>query len=278
MALFQGNVFSRTLGFETQVYVSLPQDGRRYQKEGPDRTLILLHGVSDNASGWIRHGLADTLAAKYNIAVLIPEGMKGLWLDMAFGPRYTAYLTGELPELASKMFHLPVDREHLMIAGLSMGGFGALHAALTAPQTFGAVGSFSGVTDMKNFVASAETLQTTSDCGADFAQDILAAVGPQGTLRPADDLYVLADQLAQAALQPQIYLAVGEQDILTHSQNEAFFKHLQAAGLQAVYETWPGVHDWTFWNVALDRFLENIMGQPEADNVFGGIPRYEMKQ
>ena len=83
MALFHGDLFARTLGYETQVYVSVPQDGRRYNKAGPVKTLILLHGISDNASGWIRYGLADAMAAKYNIAVVVPEGLKSFCRNRA---------------------------------------------------------------------------------------------------------------------------------------------------------------------------------------------------
>ncbi len=177
MALFQGNIFPKTLGFETQVYVSLPYDGHRYQKDGPTKSLILLHGISDNASGWIRHGLADEFAARYNIAVIVPDGHKSFWLDMRHGGHYTEYLTGELPEMMGNMFHIPADPDHLMIAGLSMGGFGALHAALSEPGVFTAVGSFSGVTDIRAFFSEAERLGEVSDCGANFINEIAAIVG-----------------------------------------------------------------------------------------------------
>lgn len=275
MALFQGNIFPRTLGFETQVYVSVPQDGRRYDREGPQKTLILLHGISDNASGWVRYGLADALAAKYNIAVVVPEGHKSLWLDMKYGGNYATYLTGELPELIGKMFRVPVDPERLMIAGLSVGGFGALHAAFTDPAAFAAAGSFSGVMDMAGFLARGEELGRTSDCGADFVNEILAVTGPDGRLDQKEDLRELAAQVAGRGNAPSVYMACGREDILVYEQNQAFSAYLETLSLDVVYETWEGVHDWTFWNTALDRFLAHTVGVPEQDDVFGGIPVYK---
>ncbi|MCH1981520.1 prolyl oligopeptidase family serine peptidase [Ruminococcus sp. OA3] len=274
MALFQGNIFPKTLGFETQVYVSLPYDGHRYQKDGPSRTLILLHGISDNASGWIRHGLADELAAQYNIAVIVPEGHKSFWLDMKHGGHYTEYLTGELPELMEKMFHIPADSDHLMIAGLSMGGFGALHAALSEPGVFAAVGSFSGVTDISAFFHQAEILGKTSDCGANFINEIVAVVGEGGIPREKDQLCYLAKNLSTAEA-PDIYLACGTEDLLVYRQNTAFYDLLCKCHLDVVYETWEGIHDWVFWRSALNRFLEHVAGKPEDDDVFGGIIPYK---
>lgn len=274
MALFQGNIFARTLSFETQIYVSLPNDGRRYNKDGPEKTLILLHGASDNAAGWIRYGLADAMAQKYNIAIVIPEGMKSLWLDMKYGGLYTTYLTGELPELAGKMFRIPVDRDSLMIAGLSMGGFGALHAAFTDPDAFCAVGSFSGATNMGNIVEKAAEMSVNSDAGKNFKNEVIAAVGIDGKIEEKEDLPYLARELAGRDRRPDIYMAAGTEDILIIEQNNQFYEYLQSLSLEAKYERWPGVHDWDFWNVALDRFLEHELGVPKADNVFGGIPEY----
>ena len=275
MALFQGNIFPKTLGFETQVYVSLPYDGHRYRKDGPAKTLILLHGISDNASGWIRHGLADALAAEYNIAVIVPEGHKSFWLDMKHGGQYTTYIIGELPELMSKMFHIPADRDHLMIAGLSMGGFGALHAALSKPDVFSAVGSLSGVTNINAFFGQAEKLGKISDCGTNFINEIVAVVGGRGIPEEKDDLCFLAKKNYEAAKTLDIYMACGTEDLLVYHQNKAFYDFLYKCGLNVTYEAWEGIHDWGFWRSALDRFLEHSVGRPEEDDVFGGIMPYK---
>ena len=57
-----------------------------------------------------------------------------------------------------------------MIAGPSMGGFGALHAALSEPGVFTAVGLFQRVTDIRHFFSEAERLGEVSDCGAKLYQ------------------------------------------------------------------------------------------------------------
>ena len=275
MALFQGNIFARTLGYQTQVYISLPNDGHRYAKDGPQKTLILLHGVSDNASGWIRYGLADEIAETYNIAVVVPEGLKSFWLNMKYGGSYTDYLVGELPELMGNMFRIPTDRNSLMIAGLSMGGYGALHAALSEPDCFFAVGSFSGVTDVQEFFSRAEELGKNSDCGANFQQEVKAVTGGKETPNESDSLFYLAEHTARTDLLPEIYMACGTEDILVHAQNQKFYDKLRAENLRVTYEEWSGVHDWIFWRKALRCFLSHTIGEPQEDNVFGGIPVYK---
>lgn len=276
MALFHGDLFARTLGYETQVYVSVPQDGRRYHKAGPVKTLILLHGISDNASGWIRYGLADAMAAKYNIAVVVPEGLKSFWLDMKYGGKYTAYLTGELPELIGKMFHVPVYPDSLMIAGLSMGGYGALHAAFSDPDAFGAVGSFSGAIDINSLVENADALGRNSDCGADFRNEIVAALGAERRIAEKDDIIHLLTQAAKRERNPKIYLACGIEDAITYAQNNRLYAYLKTMPFDVRYEFWHGGHNWGFWNTALDKFLEHTVGIPQED-AFGGIPPYVKK-
>ncbi len=277
MALFQGNIFPKTLGYQTQIYVSLPNDGHRYCKQGPTRTLILLHGVSDNASGWIRYGLADEMAEKYNVAIVMPEGLKSFWLDMKYGGQYTQYLTKELPWLMGEMFRIPTDREHLMIAGLSMGGYGALHAAMTDPLRYCAAGAFSAVTDIRDFFSHAKELGNTSDCGANFDNEIKAITGGEVSVEKKEELFSLVENPALQNEKPYIYMACGTEDELVYRQNVKFYGFLQEIGREAAFESWSGVHDWVFWRKALDRFLEHTMGVPEKDDVFGGIPPFELK-
>ena len=53
----------------------------------------------------------------------------------------------ELVELTRRMFPLSREREDTFIAGLSMGGYGALKCGLRAPETFSKVASLSGGLD-----------------------------------------------------------------------------------------------------------------------------------
>ena len=129
MAFFDGVIYSKTLQMDTRLAVILPHDSREARMDAPaqkaapsQRTLILLHGLSDNAAAWWMRTSIIRYAEAHGIAVLMPQGEKSFYHDMVYGDDYFTYLTQELPSLAAQMFGISVSPEDLMIAGLSIGG------------------------------------------------------------------------------------------------------------------------------------------------------------
>lgn len=106
MALFEGTLRADTLGMETTVTVSLPQNG---QGSGSMPVLYLLHGLGDNHSTWVRRTNIDRYANQEGIAVVMPEVQRGFYTDMAYGPAYFTYITEELPRLAASLFRVTDD-------------------------------------------------------------------------------------------------------------------------------------------------------------------------
>ncbi len=254
MALFSGNVFSKALRMETQLWVSLPQDGRHYKKRGPPKALVLLHGISDNAAGWVRHSLVDTLAEKYGTAVIMPEVQRSFYQDMALGPAYCTYIAEELPALCKAMFALSPRREDWTVAGLSMGGYGALRVALAGRDTFGCCGAFSAVCDLAQMIHEPQRFAGVGDLGYRLVEEFTACFGQGAPLPAKANLFNLAGQNTLDAKSTAFYLCCGTGDFLL-SQNRRFQKYLQDLGVPAVYEEWPGGHDWVFWNQALEKLL-----------------------
>ena len=123
MSFFDGVLYSKSLEIDTRLGVILPQDGRNARVDAPagrhtglkpPKTLILLHGLSDNAAAWWMRTSIIRYAEAHGIAVLMPQGEKSFYHDMAYGDRYFTYLTEELPELASEMFGLSkIGRAHV---------------------------------------------------------------------------------------------------------------------------------------------------------------------
>ena len=91
--------------------------------------LYLLHGLGDDHTAWVRRSNIDRYANREGIAVIMPEVQRGFYTDAVYGPAYFTYITEELPPPVRVAF--PGDgrsRPHF-IAGLSMGGYGALSGA-----------------------------------------------------------------------------------------------------------------------------------------------------
>lgn len=153
MAFLNCEVFSKTLNMATALRVILPDEGEL----GAANTVYLLHGLSDNSSGWTRYTAVEQYARERGLAVVMPEVQRSFYADMAAGLDYFGYVAVELPAMCERMFGLPHERTKRYVMGLSMGGYGALKCALTYPERYAGVGSFSGVVDIRRPVYSVKT-------------------------------------------------------------------------------------------------------------------------
>jgi S-formylglutathione hydrolase FrmB len=258
MALFAGNIFSRTMMMETQLYVSMPQDGRYYKKVPSPKTLFLLHGISDNAAGWIRNSMAELMANQYGIALVVPEVQRSFYQDMKYGLSYYSYITRELPLLVSTLFNLSVKREDLMVAGLSMGGYGALKCAFGSPDVLSACGAFSSACDVRNMAKNFKETEGVGEVGYRMGYELIGQFGEDREVPDDSDIYALTEKVSKTQTKPKLYMTCGTEDGLLE-MNHKLRDHIKTLPIDYHYEEWSGVHDWIFWNEALKRFLAHFL-------------------
>ena len=149
MAFFQMNYYSPALKLCVGVNVILP-DWAQNAKDGEMyKTLYLLHGLSDDNTIWTRRTSIERYADEYGIAVVMPAVARSWYTDMANDANYFTFVSVELPKVCRAYFRGMSDkREDNFVAGLSMGGYGAMKIALTHPESFGGVASLSGTLDI----------------------------------------------------------------------------------------------------------------------------------
>ena len=246
MALFHGTIFSHTLGMQTGLSVILPQNRSHVDEDGRFPVLFLLHGLSDNASAWTSYTSVTRYAEYAGIAVVMPEVQRSFYTDMAYGIPYFRYVSEELPQVARELFPLSLRAEHTYVAGLSMGGYGAMKLALRFPDRFAAVGSFSGATDVR------------SRMNATPEENPEAYALTAGHFRAEDDLFSLTAQAAkQHVALPAIYMTMGLSDFL-YEDCKRFRQQMDFLKIPYVYEEWAGVHDWNVWDRSIKQFLQFI--------------------
>ena len=132
-------------------------------KGGPYPALYLLHGKRDDASSWLRNSMLEFHLRGRPLAVIMPNGYNGFWADAKTGQNYLAYVTEELPALCEGWFPLSPRREDRFVAGFSMGGFGALQAALNHPGRFAKAGAISPVVDLSHYYEGGKNSKLTVD-------------------------------------------------------------------------------------------------------------------
>ena len=265
MAFFSGNVYSYELDKMTPLEVYLPfDDNRRFNvdKDKPQNTLILLHGLEGNCSYWGRYTSVERYAQSRNIALIMPEADKSMYTDMVYGLRYNSYISKELPEMIKGMFNINTDREHLFIAGLSMGGYGAVRIALTNSEKFSRCASFSGAlmigskenmdyfrhwTDpgrSDQYIEMTE-IERSMRCG------MLSSFGGELKYNPQNDIIELGRLLIESGKPvPEFLFTCGTEDFL-YDDNIRYIEALRSEGISSELYTWHGIHNWLFWEESI---------------------------
>lgn len=245
MALLRMEYASQALAMTTSVQAVLPDQGALCQA----KVVYLLHGLTDNCTGWTRYSSCERYARERGVVLVIPEVQRSFYIDGVYGLNYFTYVSQELPAALQRIFGLSREREQNYIMGLSMGGYGALKCALTYPEHYAGCGSFSGVTDLKTFLSAPDASLRKGEC--------VALLGPELEVRPENDLAHLA---RKADTLPPIYLSCAEQDRL-YPMNCAFAGILKEKGVPYRFDHRPGGHYWSFWDRSLQDCFDYLLPQ-----------------
>lgn len=250
MALFRCDVFSEALQMFTTLNVTIP-DGIKPEEKQELKVLYLLHGLSDNSSAWLRNTSIERYAADYGIAVVMPEVQRSFYADMEYGLKYFTYVSKELPQMVNKFFGLSTKRENSFIAGLSMGGYGAVKIGLACPEQFFACAGFSGALDIEKIAENKESV---------FEKELVAIIGNEGTIKQSDNLFYLAKECDKLPCdqKPKVFITCGTEDFL-YTQNIKFRDYMNTLNYDFAYEEWAGEHEWGFWDKSIKLALKNFL-------------------
>ncbi|WP_077624432.1 alpha/beta hydrolase [Sediminibacillus massiliensis] len=256
MALIKCEFFSEMLRLSTSMTVILPQEtngqiGMQNKKiKGSHPTLYLLHGFSDDDTIWTRRTSIERYAAEYGLAVVMPNADHSYYTDMRYGKKYWTFLTEELPEIARSFFPLSDKREDNFVAGLSMGGYGALKWALNCPDRFAAAASLSGVTDMVSHLDKVKNNESP------FEGPLFLAFGEDRVEGTYEDLLaVIKQQNSTSNPKPLLYQACGTEDFL-YEENVTFQQLCNQTDYELTTDFGPGDHEWGYWDNQIQKVLE----------------------
>ncbi|SEU14602.1 alpha/beta hydrolase family protein [Paenibacillus sp. NFR01] len=255
MALIECRFYSDVLGLSTSMTVILPQQtstqiGMSNVSRGTlHPTLYLLHGLSDDDSIWLRRTSIERYVAEMGIAVVMPQVHRSFYTDMEEGGRYWTFISEELPAIARSFFPLSSEREDNFVAGLSMGGYGAIKLGLRKPEMFAAAASLSGALSMASHIK--EHRRDGNPLIAEFDR-IFGQNDISGT--PNDLLWLLKQADEANGPKPLLYQCCGTEDFL-YEDNQEFRKACAETSLSLTYEEGPGEHEWGYWDAKIQDVL-----------------------
>ncbi len=219
--------FSQVLKKQTAANIILPAA----DVPGPYHVMFLLHGLSDDHTNWARRTSIERYVDGLPLIVVMPDGVRSFYLDAVEGPPYGQALGIELPKLIQHYFP---TKQPWCIAGLSMGGYGAIKLALDRSDLFRSAVSHSGALHFGHWIDSPDE---------EFKREFIRVLGPNPVGGPAD----LHAQVLNAQSLPAIRIDCGTEDFLLEA-NRDFHRHLAENGIPHEYEEFPGDHSWPYWD------------------------------
>lgn len=250
MALIQTSFYSLALKLNTHLTILHPGDSLKPEPLGHEYPVIfLLHGHGGNNQDYLIHSNAARFARNRRAILVCPEVHNSFYADMVYGRDYFTYMTEEIPEVLQRFFGFRWKRELVSVAGLSMGGYGAVNLALKRPDLFQAAGSMSGPLDIRDLISEIRVSEERR------LAEMIAILGPERTVREEDDVLVQVARSAALTNRPRLGVCVGEGDFLVE-HTEKFLAVCEASGYPAVSWSGPGGHNWEYWNANLERMMD----------------------
>jgi S-formylglutathione hydrolase FrmB len=236
--------------------------------------LYLLHGTADGPAPvslqWLQINNGELLKMKIPAILVIPGSGDSWWInDWWHGyrhPAWESWLLQDIVPMVGRRLHVCPGRSEHSIAGLSMGGYGAIYLASQRPDYFGSAGSFSGVLSPESptFLQIFPTFTTTWG-----PADHFYAIG--------HDPLALVDNLQHT----RVFVGVGngvptagEGDDVTaefeeaefHQEDTSFVAKARAAHVSVKYDQHAGIHTALNWLESLTHMLQWKPFKPIVQN------------
>lgn len=243
----QSKVMQKTIN----ACVVLPDDYKKSKQSYP--VIYLLHGGSGNYRDWLSK-LADKqllhkLADQYGVIIVTPDGSPfGYYFDSPLDKisQYETFIAKEVVLQVDASYRTINNRKGRIIAGLSMGGHGAMYIATLHPDVYCAAGSMSGVMDLNTAIWKVP---------ADFAKsrdvNFEKLLGPKkegDNPYPGYSVVTLVDKMK--ANNVKLIFDCGADDIMIEPNRE-LHRLLTANGTPHDYIERPGKHEWPYWENAV---------------------------
>lgn len=238
---------SASLQRDMRYRILVPHD---YDQGGRFPVLYLLHGLYGDYLNWDTRTGLETYAQNLHLLIVMPDADDSWYTNSATvaGDKFEDYVAKDLILEIDEKYRTIRERRGRAIAGLSMGGYGALKFALKYPDLFAFAGSLSGAFD------AAQNLDTLRP---EFRARLLEVFGKEGSpTRAQNDIFRLLDAPHETPY-PYFYLACGTGDFFLDT-NRAFVRQLSSRKITYEYHETPGEHTWEYWDKALQPMLQAV--------------------
>lgn len=233
----------------------------RYAQSGRLPVLYLLHGYGGGHRNWVTRTDLKKYIDQYDLIVVMPDAENSWYVNSAQSSsrRFEDYIVYDLPRHVAVEFNADTTRQ--AIAGLSMGGYGAVVLAWRHPRRYMFAGSLSGALSVPRDIGD----RSHDEALGRLEQSLLRAFGnPDHPNRAEyDPMHILRTVSADSL--PYTYLSIGTMDVFRSflPRHRELTDTLRVYNARYEYHENPGLHNWQYWNREIRPLLvrmKEIMG------------------
>jgi S-formylglutathione hydrolase FrmB len=243
------SIYSQSLKSYSKFNVVLPPD--YYTSNDRYITIYLLHGYGGDYNDWVKRANLASYAKDYNFIIVTPNGQNSWYVNSieTKNSNYEDYIIKELIPYIGNNYSVLDTRHGRVIAGLSMGGYGAIRLGIKYANTFFYAAGFSGAFHITDIFEE----QDTSSRLITKTKKIFGAT--ESELWNDADIHKLLEKANINSL-PYLYISCGKDDSqpLLES-NRTLIQTLQKKKVLYEYHELPGAHSWVYWENGINDLL-----------------------
>ena len=248
---------SAPLAAERTMLVMLPVDYDTAVRRYP--VLYLLHGADADITDWARGTNLSEYASHHQLIIVTPDASRSWYVNSVANPKthYDDCIMKDVIAYVDKNFRTIPEPFARAIAGVSMGGFGALLLGLEHHDQFAAIGSLSGSVAYGHFPPEALPKNPTDEEKKQIQEytDLMGAPGSKE--QKARDIFELVQQVPVEEV-PMLFLVCGGEDGSVE-ETHAFLAVLAKRHIPYEYrELSPRGHDWRIFNEEIPVFRDKL--------------------
>jgi S-formylglutathione hydrolase FrmB len=254
---------STTLGKEVRYTVYLPADYDRSQRSYP--VVYLLHGFTDDNTGWLQFGEVNRYADKaiYDgtippMIIIMPNGDSSWYINSVDGKvKYEDFFTKEFIPSVEKIFRIRGQKKYRGIAGLSMGGYGTLVYALKHPDLFAAAAPLSAWVIDDSAFSNLDNDFYEYGLRGTFARGLKGKQRLNQHWHDNSVLHIVESTPADELRKVRYWIDCGDDDFLTKG-NSLLHIALTEKKVAHEFRVRDGGHNWTYWRTGITDALQFI--------------------
>jgi putative tributyrin esterase len=258
VTVVEDSLFAPSVNSISKYYVILPDGYAKGHERYP--VVYLLHGLRGDYTNWVKLTNLVHYAQEYRLIIVTPDAKNGWYTNSPFvkNSNYEDQIVNDVIPAVEKKYRIIQTKYNRAIAGLSMGGYGAVKLGLKYPGKFFFIG---GISPSIQFPGGLEDSVIVARWSTESTTNIRELFGKTRTDAWNDnDIFSLAEKANGKSL-PYFYLSVGSQDGiieivgLTHDLANV----LRKKGAEFEMHESPGGHDWRFWDKEIKIVLQRIV-------------------